>query len=239
MLISLSYKFVFVATLKTASSAIEEALSPISEIRLPVTGWGKHDSLSAIEKRFAWVFDIIPRDNFVVFGVLRDPVSFLVSLYNSHTRKEFASRPKLYTGSMSFTEFVNSWIWNNKDQAGPQSKRFIDASGQYGINYIARYNNLERDLGEISSRIGIPTPRLSRANVSPIGLNSSQIERDNVDFIRSHYNMDYAVIEQLAGRWLRPHERLAGEGDVMQQFGTQQKKAKAEVRCDGDPSSIA
>ena len=71
MLISLSKRFIFVANLKTASTAIEQALSPYSEISLNRAEWGKHSSLANIQAQFAWIFDIVKFEDFVIFGVIR------------------------------------------------------------------------------------------------------------------------------------------------------------------------
>src|SRR5436309_11373731 len=89
MLISLSHQFIFVANLKSASSSIERALGPDAEFRAIKTNWGKHDDLSTISKKFKWIKRYVPAQDFFIFGVMRDPVDFILSLYNFHTRSTF------------------------------------------------------------------------------------------------------------------------------------------------------
>ena len=89
MLLSLSHKFIFVANLKSASTAIESAMGDKAEIKLSATKFGKHDGLSAISNKFAWIKRYIPYEEFFVFGVIRDPVDYLLSLYNSHQKPAF------------------------------------------------------------------------------------------------------------------------------------------------------
>src|SRR2546423_8803536 len=89
MLLSLSHKFIFVANLKSASSSIERALAQYAEFRATKTNWGKHDDLSTISRKFGWIRKYVPREEFFVFGVIRDPVDFILSLYNFHSRSAF------------------------------------------------------------------------------------------------------------------------------------------------------
>src|ERR1700742_714787 len=89
MLLSLSRKFIFVANLKSASSTIEAAIADWAEIRLTQTRFGKHDGLTQISQKFVWAKRYVPYEEFFVFGVIRDPVDFLLSLYNSHNKSAF------------------------------------------------------------------------------------------------------------------------------------------------------
>jgi hypothetical protein len=84
MLISLSKEFIFLANLKSASTAIEAALSPYAQVVLTDTRFGKHQLFSEVETRFQWMLNIIDPQRLLVFGVLRDPAELLISLYNSH-----------------------------------------------------------------------------------------------------------------------------------------------------------
>jgi hypothetical protein len=141
MLISLKHKFIFVANLKTASSSIEICLRPFCEIAIPQTGYGKHSTLAEMERRFPWVFGYIQRPDFFVFSVLRDPVDYIVSIYNSHKKKEFIGFTH-YTDDKTFNEFYDSWKERRSWQLEPQSRRFVDSSGCVSIDYILDYDSL-------------------------------------------------------------------------------------------------
>jgi hypothetical protein len=74
MLISLSKGFVFIAGLKVASTAIENALGSKADLALVEARFGKHQRFSEVETRFAWMLDLFDPDKLFVFGVMRDPV---------------------------------------------------------------------------------------------------------------------------------------------------------------------
>src|SRR5437762_13673078 len=93
MLLSLSHKFLFVANVKTASSSIERALRSKAEIAISETRFGKHENLSVISRTFAWVRQYVPDPEFFVFGVIREPVDWVLSLYNSHSKAQFDDLP--------------------------------------------------------------------------------------------------------------------------------------------------
>jgi hypothetical protein len=97
MLISLDYKFIFVANLKSASTSIENALRPFCEIALIESRFEKHAPLSEIERRFSWIGDIIPWSDLFKVGVIRDPIDFIISIYNSHADPKFSNDPPIYT----------------------------------------------------------------------------------------------------------------------------------------------
>jgi len=89
MLLSLNKKFLFIANLKTASTSIERVLAPHCELRLTQSNHGKHQSFVEIAERFRWLLGVANVEDLFIFGVIRDPVDFVISLYNSHKREQF------------------------------------------------------------------------------------------------------------------------------------------------------
>ena len=167
MLISLTRKFIFVANLKTASTAIEAVLRPRSHIALVESRFGKHMPFRTIERRFGWVFDYVKRQEFLVFGVIRDPVDFVISLYNSHMDPKFKSSPQLFTGDIDFEQFLDRWAATNHDQLRPQFNRFVSAARSLGANYLISYEKLSDGLNRLVSAHGIKELReLPKLNVS-------------------------------------------------------------------------
>ena len=166
MLISCRKKFLFIANLKTASTSIEATLKPFSEIALTKSEEGKHMPFRVIEQRFGRMFSR-PNHNFLIFGVMRDPVDLILSLYNSHTEAKFRDYPYLYTGSMDFNQFITEWTNKNADQIQLQLTRFLDNQGNIGANYIISYERLAEGLNHVASVINVPELRkLRRENVS-------------------------------------------------------------------------
>jgi hypothetical protein len=209
MLIGLKRKFVFVANLKTASSAIEEVLKPLSEIAISDSQFGKHLAFADIEQRFSWVFEHIPRQEFFVFGIMRDPIDFIISLYNSHANTDFKfMHPHLYTGAMDFDEFLSRWCDDNRDQIRPQYLKFLDHNGWIAPDLIISYRRLARGLAYVSRRIGAPTLRtMPPINVSQGLLARYRLSRKQRAWIADTYADDQRFLGCFCDRLLTAQER--------------------------------
>ena len=207
MLISLNYKFIFVANIKTASNSIEKVLSPYSDICLTETRFEKHATLAEIERRFSWLFGLIKREEFFIFSVIRDPVDLVVSLYSSHTAPQFAGDPGLYTGELQFSEFRSSWAARNAEQLRPQAYRFLNQQGELDLDYIISYRNLIDGFRVIGERLGILTDLEEQVNVSPKCIARADLRDDDLDWIENHFFLDRAILETLCDRPLTLEDR--------------------------------
>jgi hypothetical protein len=198
MLLSLNRKFIFVANLKSASSAIEAALAPKADIRFTQTQFGKHDPLSAISQKYAWVKKYVPYDEFYVFAVIRDPVDYLLSLYNSHHKDEFDGRIHS-TKNMSFDEFLDVWCgrsWQSK----PQHLRFVDNHGRFKMSHLILYDDLADEFGQICVKLKLGWIELPQRNASPAMLSRADLTKAQVELIKSRHAEDY--------EWIRNRPRL-------------------------------
>lgn len=198
MLISLKHRFIFVANLKTASSSIEICLRPFCEIAIPQTTYGKHLTLAQMEARFSWIFEHVKRQDFFVFGVLRDPVDYVISIYNSHQKKEFIGFPH-YTGDKSFEEFYESWTARQSWQMQPQSRRFVDINGDMSVDYLLDYNSLNDQWMNFCLVLGVPASTLGHHNLSPQGLSRNDLPDRMIDRIYGDFEEDDACLRFCAG----------------------------------------
>jgi hypothetical protein len=192
MLLSLNCKFIFVANLKSASSTIEAALAPKAEVKLTQTKFGKHDSLSQISNKFAWVKRYVPYDEFFVFAVMRDPVDHLLSLYNSHQKGEFDGKPHS-TKDMSFDDFLEVWCGRSW-QAKPQHVRFTDEHGRFKMSHIVMLEDLAQEFDRICEHLRLGRIELGHKNPSPAALNRQDLTAAQVELVRTRYAEDYAWI---------------------------------------------
>jgi len=207
MLISLDYKFIFIANLKSASTAIEIALRPFSNIALVEAQFDKHFPLFDIEERFAWVFDYVDRKEFLIFGVMRDPIDFVVSLYNSHSDPKFADAPGLYTGNIDFDRFLKEWPERNADQLVPQHTRFLARDGSIGANYIVSYAKLEEGLRYITARLGMPAIcEVDRFNISEEQVLRENLTAEQTECIATRWDDDYRFMAKFCDRLLTKPE---------------------------------
>jgi hypothetical protein len=196
MLISTRRRFVFVANLKTGSSAIEQALRGEADIAVTETRLGKHLPLTQIEKRFAWLFRHYPLDEMFVFGVMREPVDFLLSLYNSHTKAP-AGDPMPSTRGQPFDAFVRDWSANSW-QARPQRLMF-ERDGAIAVDALIDFRRLEPQFAAVCRRFDAK-PALRTSNVSPRVMTREAIPPETLAEIREIYAEDYAFYERHAGR---------------------------------------
>lgn len=197
MLISFRRNFVFVANLKSASTAIETSLRAEADIALCEARFGKHLGLADILARFHWVFDVQPIDMFFVFGVMRQPVDYVLSIFNSHSDPKFADDPRLFTGNLDFDEFIREWVPNNEDQLRPQHTRFVREDGSFGLSCLIPYETLGKYQLFLTSVLSLPEPiRLPRENISPRRLHRSDLTPRQAAWITDRFAADAAFIEE-------------------------------------------
>lgn len=204
MLISRRHQFIFIANLKAASTAIESCLSEYADLRISATNTGKHMSALEVEELIMqqWPKRYIgDAGNYFRFGVMRDPISYVTSIYNSHSKKIFYGKPH-YTGDMSFEEFVKERIvpakrWQLKDQR----LRFINKQGKPLVDFIAKYENLSKDFESVLKVLRIKT-RLKRRNVSPQRQRVKGIGSDVLEILEDAYKEDYEFYDAYTSKRL-------------------------------------
>lgn len=201
MLLSLNKKFLFIANLKTASTSIERVLSPHCELRLTQANHGKHLTFVEVAERFKWLLGCTNIEDLFIFGVIRDPVDFVLSLYNSHKREQFKDSARLYTGDMDFARFISHWVPKNADQLKGQHLRFVSAEGRLVTNLLISYDKLEAGLEIVAEKIGVPElTKLPKVNASPPGAARAELTREQIDWIEQRFRRDRDFIERHANR---------------------------------------
>jgi hypothetical protein len=192
MLLSLSHKFIFVANLKSASSSIERALTGHAEFRATQTRFGKHDPLSTISKKFAWVRKYVPFEEFFVFGVIREPVDYILSLYNFHHKEVFDGKLHSSKG-LSFDKFLTEWCTRSW-QARPQHLRFVDRHHRLKTSYLIDFARLDDEFPQICNRLGV-RGELHKVNISPQILSRDDLTPDQIGRIVQQYADDYTLLK--------------------------------------------
>lgn len=195
-------KFIFVANTKCASNSIEASrLSKISEIQLTITSVGKHMSIEEIYEKFDFIFREYKFENFFKFGIIRDPLHWVVSWFNFRSRPSLADPThryhKNYTGEMQFSDF-----WNlNKDSRFlyPQSAMFFsDRYEKIKVDYLVRFEKLTEDLSFVKKIIGLGSLKLMRKNYSVVRrINADEVDDTIKKEIRQKYRIDYDLIGNL------------------------------------------
>jgi hypothetical protein len=192
MLLSLSHKFLFVANVKTASTSIEATLWKFAEVRIRKTEFGKHNPLTQISRKFEWVKRYVPYDEFFVFGVIRDPVDHLLSLYNAHSR-EVLRGSAVPTRGQDFDWFLDVWCKDNW-QAELQSARFIDRNGRFQMTHLIDYERLRDEFAQICAHLELGDIVLKHINVSPENLTRDDLTPAHIARIERKYAQDYELL---------------------------------------------
>ena len=169
-MISFKYKCIFIEVPKTGSSSIRKIIGhpqiphlDINEMEMKVKNSLPWDSKgynilnSFYKKGFPENLKLKIGgkilETYFKFGFVRNPWSRVVSLYN---RKEGIQMQE----SMSFSEFVN-WIEYSSDTCihPSQKKSQLDwfklENGKIKVDYIGKFENLNKDWEYISNQLGI------------------------------------------------------------------------------------
>jgi hypothetical protein len=197
MLFSLTKKFLFIANLKTASTAIEKMLAPHADLRLLRSEFGKHLTFARFVKHFEYLAGRIDMNEVFVFGVMREPVDYVGSMYNSHSKERFRGIPNLYTGEMSFEQFLSRWAPDHPDQLRPQISRFTRANGDVAANFLISYDKLQEGLEVVAERIKVPAlTKLPRENESPRRVSRADLSADQIGWIEERLHKDVDAIRR-------------------------------------------
>jgi len=201
VLLSLTKKFLFIANLKTASTAIERVLAPHCELRLVQSNFGKHQTFVEFAERFRWLLSCTKIEDLFIFGVIRDPVDFVVSVFNSHRQERFKDNPRLYTGNLDFAQFIEEWVPRNADQLRNQHIRFVSSEGRLVTNFLISYEELDAGLRVVAERLNAPDLlKLPRVNSSPAGLSRSDLTPEQIAWIEARFARDREFIRNHANK---------------------------------------
>jgi hypothetical protein len=201
MLLSLTKKFLFVANLKTASTSIERVLGPHSEIRLNQSRFGKHMPFAEFADRFKWILNTVNVNELFIFGVMRDPTDYVLSLYNSHRVEQFRNTPKLYTGDMDFSQFIAEWVPKNADQLRPQFSRFTSAEGRIVANLIISFDRLAEGMEIVAEKLKVKELlALPQSNPSPAGLTCQDLTPAEILWIETRFEKDRHFMARYCNR---------------------------------------
>lgn len=172
-MISHTYKCIFVAVPKTASSSIRRILGQPPQFHLNICQirynlqyhWTHYGGIG--NRLMASLYLLLPVqkridrgntlfDSYFKFGFVRNPWDRVVSLY---LRREGAQM----AGTTSFEEFV-SWIrYSSSTSIHPvphvnQLDWFVDPSGNLLVDFIGKFENLSDDWSYVSKQLGLDHP---------------------------------------------------------------------------------
>lgn len=210
MLMSLSDRWIFLAHGKAASTSFETTFGNKCEIasgnnrsggRHPVTGGsGKHVRYETFVENFEGFFNrYLPIEHYFTFGIIREPMKRLRSLYRFWTRpeeKEENQLPGIDTFEQFVDHIVNNRLIGERFRTPSQYWFFMNKNEQISINYLVRmeemYDSLEKmkeisglDFTEVASTVRNATKREAK----PVDLGVQRA-------VEEHFAQDYELYEK-------------------------------------------
>lgn len=194
-------KFIFIANTKCASTSIESSeIAKIADIKLVNHNIGKHMSIGKVHERFNFIFEQYKVQDFFKFGIIRNPLDWVVSWFNFRSRIQLRnpSNPdhKNYTGEMTFAQFWDS----NKNQPflKPQYRNFFAKDRNIKLDYIILQDQLCEHISIIKEMVKTDLLTIQNKNQSTIKRITSEDVEDKIkDEIKQKYRLDYDLINNL------------------------------------------
>lgn len=197
MMVFWQQRLAFLATPKTASTAIESALGALATLVIPRPRELKHTDATRFERFLQPFLSEGSGANFEVVALMREPRDWLGSWYRDRQREDVP--PEQSTAGMSFDDFVRAYCGLGPRPAfadvGSQAEFLTTPSGAQ-MPHLFRYESLNSFVQFLEDRLGceITLPHL---NVSPKGNTALTPEAEAM--LRSRLAQDFALYESLGG----------------------------------------
>jgi len=166
MLISHKYKFIFIHIQKTAGTSISSVLDSYCEESYPLM---KHASAVKIQEKFGsdvW-------SEYFKFSFIRNPYERLLSWYNMIDKSRGNSNPNPFHAQIqknihSFGDFIMQKKDFINDSKLPRQRitqfQKISNNGEVIIDFVGRYENINKDFSHICRKLNIPEIELPIIN---------------------------------------------------------------------------
>lgn len=197
MLVFWEQRLVILATPKTGSTALAEALgarADLAVLRPPVL---KHTTVHRYRRFVGPYLEAASKQSFTVVALMREPRDWLGSWFRFRQRDDQADVAKRTRG-MSFDRFVSAYCDSPQPDfsaVGSQG-RFLRPRQGVGADRLFRYEAMDEFLEFLEHRLGQPVV-LPRVNVSPVtGLDLSP---ENERRLAAVLSEDFALYASIAG----------------------------------------
>lgn len=219
MLMSLSKRYVFLAQKLAAATAFESAYGASCEIavandrgvgRHPVTDdSGRHDDYRTFLKIYQKLFeDFLSVDHFFVFGVVRDPMLRLHSIYQRRL-KSVGRNDRRARLVGSFADFIENLIngQNGEDVNIPsQYSFFMDNDEAIAVNYLVRLEEMANSLQIMKEYTGLDfSEAIAKSQITDTAPTLS--DPSVLRMIEESFARDFELYDQKTDRMLRDWNR--------------------------------
>ena len=204
MLIAPKRGFVFLAMPKAASTSIETAFLPYSQIVVRGSPSLKHTTYAQFQ-HFLQPFlaaQGFPRKSYEVVCAFREPIDWLFSWWRYRSREELAdpsrARHHNYTGRISFEQFAYAHIEGKEEFAkvGRQATFVQPHPGKREVDRVFRYERIDLLVEYLCERVGKEV-KLGVSNVSP--KRSFDLSEKCHRELREFLEPEYCIYEKAVG----------------------------------------
>ncbi len=189
MLIGVKKRFIFIANSKTASTSIEDVLAPYAEINRVGSAKRKHISWKVARKEYNFLFNVPDYNpkSFFKFGVVREPVEWVISWYNYRQKNQ--KSPSSLSKDMTFEQFWDSDDWVKRKS---QKANFSSNDGICRFDLIIPHERVNQAFPIVVKYLKLGEVTLSHKNKSP----AKKIVRSSIDpaivlKINAYYQQDF------------------------------------------------
>ncbi|GHC45193.1 hypothetical protein [Neogemmobacter tilapiae] len=195
MLVFWQQKLVFLATPKTGTTAIENALESLSPMAIQRPPALKHTSVTRYNRFVGPWLQAASGEPFETVALMREPRDWLASWYRYRRRADIEHATR-QTQGLSFDDFVQAWCSDSPPpfaDVGMQSK-FLTARSGPVLDRLFRYEDIDRFVDFLEDRLHceITLPRL---NVSPAA--ETALSAATETMLRDRAVQDYALYARL------------------------------------------
>ncbi len=212
MLVAPRQGFVFLAATKAASTSIERAFGPYSEVALQQNPFKhtRYDQFQCFLEPFLAAKGF-PRDSYEVVCVFREPIDWLFSWWRYRSRKELADpsrrKHRNYAGHVSFEQFARAYMKSHPGEprvagdarfarVGRPSRFVRPLPEQPDVDRVFRYDRLDLLVDFLCEKVGEEV-EVGVSNASPkrsLSL-AEECERE----LREFFVPEYRIYEQAIG----------------------------------------
>lgn len=175
MLVFWEQRLAILATPKTGSTAIQNALESMATLSIQRPPILKHTTVHRFHRFIGPYLENTAGQAFTVAALMREPRDWLGSWFRYRQREDVID-PDKSTRGMDFDRFVNAWCDDPQPEfanVGSQS-RFLKPKGERGVDHLFRYEEIDSFVHFLEDRLGceIILPRLNVSPDAPLNLSA-------------------------------------------------------------------
>jgi hypothetical protein len=194
MLVFWKQRLAFLATPKTASTAVEAALGSLAAVTVLRPPQLKHTNAQRFHRFLKpYLADSSAKD-FSLTALMREPRDWLGSWYRYRQRPDEVAEKS--TANLTFDEFVDAYCREDKPEFAKVGNQayFLSPKPEFTVDHIFRYEKIEQFVLFMEDRLNcaITLPRL---NISPVG--QINLTGKSEDLLRKFCARDFELYERL------------------------------------------